>query len=384
MKFNPFSNLKRSVSFATVCLLLAGLVLIPACQDPADEFMPVQAEQVTDADITAAMNQAAPVMAEMLNDIEVRNLIKENALKQFDGDYDVLYKDLAIQQLRKGETFGMRFTANLAAQLGSEAEAERVINMIPRFHVAVPVNIEKWDTDAFVPSVVVNPFHLQESEYETYTTYTANGQTSALSSRVDPEFPVVALGVNERTYDDGRLKPQFLASYDDANRARVSGEQERLEAFKILNLNALEGWAAGKPEMRVDVLGARAFGSISSITDHKITTKYYKPKRNQVNNTWYTVNTYLFNWKTIPTSSTTVYGDEIKLVWVEEDSGAKFEIEFSIGGKIKIPGIGDVSVSVKPKLTFEDKDDQAGDAIVDFADSKSTIYSTGLLQFEQD
>ncbi|MEL6593683.1 MAG: hypothetical protein AAFQ68_26515, partial [Bacteroidota bacterium] len=112
--------------------------------------------------------------------------------------------------------------------------------------------------------------------------------------------------------------------------------------------------------------------------------KYYNPKRNQVNNTWYTVNTYLFNWKTEITSSTTVYGDEIKLVWVEEDSGAKYELTFGISGKIKIPVVGEIGVNKSIKLTYENKDDQAGDAVVDFADSKSTIYSTGLLEFEQD
>ncbi|MEL6593199.1 MAG: hypothetical protein AAFQ68_24080, partial [Bacteroidota bacterium] len=272
MKFNPFSNLKRSVSFATVCLLLAGLVLIPACQNPADDFIPTRAEEVSEADITMAMNRTAPAVAEMLNDVEVRKLVKSLSLKEFDGDYNVLYKDIANQQLRNGETFGQRLTSSLAARMGSEEEAQATINMIPRFHIAVPVNIEKWDTETFVPSVVVNPLHLNESEFETYQGYSADGREISLSSRVDPEFPVVSLGVNERTFDDGRVKPQFLATADVNN--RVSGETERLEAFKILNLNALEGWAAGKPEMRVNVIGSRAYGTTSSVTAQNITTKY--------------------------------------------------------------------------------------------------------------
>ncbi|MFK7926474.1 MAG: hypothetical protein AB8H47_31285 [Bacteroidia bacterium] len=397
MKFNPISTLKRSVSFATVCLLLAGLVLIPACQNPADDFIPAKAENITDADITAAMDQAAPVVAEMLNDIEVRNLVKEYALKQFDGDYDVLYKDLAIQQLRKSETFGQRFTSKLAAQVGSEVEAERLINMIPRFHISVPVNAEKWDTESFVPSVVVSPFHLDESEYETYQGYAADGRAISLSSRVDPAVPVVALGVNERTYDDGRVRPEFLA-VDNSNH-RTSGDYETLNWIRIPNLSGVEGWAAGKPELTMIVIGARGMGTMSNAVFAEITKKVKNDISRSDIQAGKSVGLGLFNWKTVPTSSnTTTYGDEIKIKFIEiDDKGGEWKFSLKVGGDVKVkePTTGLEITLPLPTLgveyKFKAKDDDCGDGVVDFSHPKpapynsvlgTSAYNTGTVHFK--
>ncbi|MEL6593118.1 MAG: hypothetical protein AAFQ68_23670, partial [Bacteroidota bacterium] len=137
----------RSFSFprvAAACLLVLSMAFITSCQNLNDDVLPT-AESVTEADITQAMNQVAPAVAEMLNEGEVRKLIKELSLLEFDGDYNVLYKDIASKPLASGETFGQRLTSSLATRLGSEEQAMATIKMIPRFHIAVPVNIEQWE-----------------------------------------------------------------------------------------------------------------------------------------------------------------------------------------------------------------------------------------------
>jgi hypothetical protein len=45
------------------------------------------------------------MLAKTLKDKEVRTFIKSEALKQFDGDYDVLYKNVAEYSFTDGKKF---------------------------------------------------------------------------------------------------------------------------------------------------------------------------------------------------------------------------------------------------------------------------------------
>ncbi|MEL6590849.1 MAG: hypothetical protein AAFQ68_12245, partial [Bacteroidota bacterium] len=243
--------------------------------------------------------------------------------------------------------------------------------------------IEQWEVESYVPSVVVNPFHLDEDEFETFDGFAANGEAVSLDSEEEPTVPVVVLGVNERTNDEGLILPQFQATEDADQNLRVSGEYEYLKKFRVTNLSAIEKWGGGKPEIELYVYIPRRTSSGSFSFYQKFLS--LKPKRSEVDMTWYTMNTGLFNWILNPTSSSSsVYSDELFYFWNEYDGGGNLTVSFSIPGKFKLFGGGVQTNNFVYDIQIHSNDDPGGEMYIEFDDPKSTIHSTTYFQSQQD
>ncbi|MES2731677.1 MAG: hypothetical protein V4714_08010 [Bacteroidota bacterium] len=76
-------------------------------------------------------------LAQTMESAEVRALLKAEALKRFDGDYDILYKNIATVVLSDGSTLKTRLE-----RLNPSSSAEDNFGKLPTLQISIPVNAE--------------------------------------------------------------------------------------------------------------------------------------------------------------------------------------------------------------------------------------------------
>ena len=143
-----------------------------------------------------------------------RNLIKEEALKMFDGDYDVLLSNIVNYSIEMagssvksaGESYCVRdllqshfkSSSGQTENKSSGSVIDDLISKYPYLQISVPVNAENWVDDTYVPVVTFIPYEFDEAAITEVTGYTSDGNTIVLDAIVPPEDPVIVIGMNER------------------------------------------------------------------------------------------------------------------------------------------------------------------------------------------
>lgn len=128
--------------------LLAGLLAISvfACTKN-DEIQP----RIEDDDISyvSAFKDFSKILSEaVFSDEAIRCFIKEEALKQFDNDYDVFYPKAKYSYLKGGKTFREHLL-----EFTTEETLSRIERAIPKLTILVPdwgwlsnFSAKTWDT----------------------------------------------------------------------------------------------------------------------------------------------------------------------------------------------------------------------------------------------
>jgi hypothetical protein len=93
------------------------------------------------------------------NDIEIRSFIKNEAIKQFDKDYDVFYPIVKNKVVKNGKTF----REMLLSYCDKKEELEQIEDCIPLLNIYVPdlslfedINVYNWDVKDEVPVAFSN------------------------------------------------------------------------------------------------------------------------------------------------------------------------------------------------------------------------------------
>jgi hypothetical protein len=160
-------------------------------------------------------NFALTVSKAMNESKDFRKLIKEEALAKFDGDYDVLLKNIVDKpvrvdgdiQLRSGKAnptvkdllescydsgnisgVGLRSSASIISELQGR---------YPNLQIAVPVNAEDWDEEV-IPPVVFIPSEYEDMITEYIPGYYPDGSLVNVDAINPPSEPVIVIGQNER------------------------------------------------------------------------------------------------------------------------------------------------------------------------------------------
>ncbi len=137
--------------------------------------------------------------------------IKAGVLEQFDGDFEILLKDLKEREIKdnNGKKVAVKDYLNgIAKKILSDEKLEGFearsiddyINYLssqyPDMQIAVPVHAEDW-TDDYDPPVTFIPEELQERQNVDLLAYQGNDTTS-VNTQVEPASPVVVISDNER------------------------------------------------------------------------------------------------------------------------------------------------------------------------------------------
>ncbi len=123
------------------------------------------------------LDEVAKNLAVSLAQEEFRSFIKTEALRKFDGDYNILYS-----QIKNSKVAGKNFRSFVQAGDGSND----IASSVPLLNVAVPVNIENWDTKEFTPLVAVIYSSYDEEKTELVKAYDQNGKVHWLDAKKEP------------------------------------------------------------------------------------------------------------------------------------------------------------------------------------------------------
>ena len=132
---------------------------------------------------------------------EVRSLIKEEALKQIDFDYDVLYCLIKDKQLKNGVTLEEYLEKYLTSD-----ELTCIHKQLPTLTLFVPTlpensfSVHSWNTIDELPAVAV-----KVSDNNDVKIYYGNGETEVFPADIIPGFPVVVVKENERIVRNGEI-----------------------------------------------------------------------------------------------------------------------------------------------------------------------------------
>lgn len=124
----------------------------------------------------------------------VRAFLKTEALKQFDGDYDVLYGYVSDKLIN-----GTSFRDILLSYFSNQAELEEIETTLPALTIFIPklpegsFSAETWDTSSEIPLVAIRLLDNSKTPV-----ISSNSQSYLLDDDVIPGFPVVVLKECER------------------------------------------------------------------------------------------------------------------------------------------------------------------------------------------
>ncbi|UII29884.1 hypothetical protein LVD17_16415 [Fulvivirga ulvae] len=191
---------------------------------------------------------------------ELRKLIKDEALKMFDNDYDVLYLAIKDVTLTEGQTV----RELLLQHVDGEEELLQIENGVPLLTIFVPELPEEtfsaklWNAESVIPAVGITSYKTNDVKI-----IEQDGNEFVLEAQHIPAFPVVVIKENERVihrdarnsskvkgkaFRAGNSEFLFLADCFDGSiksekeNARITKtpDQKLLDAYNIY-LN-IDGW----------------------------------------------------------------------------------------------------------------------------------------------
>jgi len=293
------------------------------------------------------LETVAIALARSMKDQEIRSAIKTEALKQFDGDYDILYSAFSDVRVSGRTVHQDLMRAGASAGLGGAdmrrfgAELSRIQASIPKLQISVPVHIDDWDVASFMPLVAVSP--AGDEQKPTYIkAFDADGNIHFLDANVEPASPVVVVGLSERVDERGQLlnpTPHPGEAAASRNFVETTSVPHTVFLYCINVNNYSEDWINGGPEFRLRIKGPANneelyFGAFN----------YSRSKG------WRCHNTYV-----VTTWDYSIHANELYYVWYEDDGGTSRDWEIDVSFSLP-EQIG--TIATKLKWSGKDRDEQ--------------------------
>lgn len=345
-------NFNKKRSFGTGLMLTLVIALGGGCSlDPTDSKL------LSEKNPELLMDSKLLLAKEILKasqDSEFRNFVLKGVREKFDGDYNFLLSNM------NSKTVKARLFPNQNALINLISENQNFENglqiYIPNFEEKANARTTNIDSEV---TLVFQETNESIKEVDGYKLI--DNELIKLDFKISEEFAkdneVWVLGYNERI---------GLENYTSIDRnSRVLGAGEYIYQIQVPDLSEIEHWTAGAIELTARVATQKSgdalvyyYGDISrsDLKDRK----------------WKTMNTFIANW------TTTSIGDYMKVHWTERDGGDKNAIKIIL----TMPSSENVPVETKVEFTIDNLDDNLGHQMVQFIDSQTQIYSTGLISWK--
>jgi hypothetical protein len=213
--------MKNFASIIKLFWLIAAILLlmVPACEERSETELPEEfSDRFIETEYNSDLSNLSIALSSLLSESkDLRTCIKENALIQFDGDYDIILSSfldeevtLDMPDLTKGYiTDGKASLRNLlneklnkitgsSVTKGEISIIDEMTEKYPYLQVSVPVNAEDWDEETYIPDVTFIPEEYDEATTEYVIGYNSDGEEVLIDAVNPPEDPVIVLSMNER------------------------------------------------------------------------------------------------------------------------------------------------------------------------------------------
>lgn len=192
--------------------------------------------------------------------------------------------------------------------------------------------------------------------YEYYLQIYGKGNSYLLSSKTEPNVPVIVV----RNFEafNTTAEPQKNKN------ARISGLQEKITYIKCPDLGAIESWLKGKPELRFEgVVYNDAFSAAFLAF-----TKDQHPTRSDASGGYY-LTQGLFYWNFAGNHGPDYYIQAMEL----DDTGATYKITVTVGKKD--------SGSASFELSYKDNDEKLAGELINYTTSTPHTVSDSNIEY---
>lgn len=174
----------------------------------------VKVEATAQLNLTSELNfkteNFTKAFAKALANKELRELIKIEALKEFNNDYDVLFQDIKNKQID-----GKSVISFISSFTEYESDLSSIINEIPLLTIHVPeiqaFSARNWDVNTQIPIVTFLPYDTKKGN-RNLLAFDYEGKSLELESEVEPNIPVLVIKENERLAVKGNQKSTNVTS----------------------------------------------------------------------------------------------------------------------------------------------------------------------------
>jgi len=220
-------------------------------------------------------------------------ILKSKIGEKFDGDFDILWNQIKDRQI-SGKSLRLLVDSRFSECTRKVLPIDK-IEEIPLLQISLPVNFNDWDGESTI-LVAYTPLTIDDMEWEEINAYDSNLKEYMLDAKTEPDYPVMVVGINERSNEGEEATTNTLAkSVSVASSSHESGDNEWLYKFRFTGGDR-DPWPLGDGEVYV----------VSSGTLKGKTSR--GPTWNLVNlgdgdddledNHTYTLNRLLFCWHT--------------------------------------------------------------------------------------
>lgn len=139
-----------------VPLFFLLILALPSCEKEDLARPDYSASQLSLAETYTA---AQLVLVQALQDPAVRAYVKNRASDRMTYDYEIVYGMVKDEQLADGRSLEQAFLAAEAVLVGSKIDQPVVSTLpttAPLLSINVPHGLFDWDTDAFIPPVILD------------------------------------------------------------------------------------------------------------------------------------------------------------------------------------------------------------------------------------
>ena len=150
----------------------------------------------------SAKNEFARIMAKAIHDKDIREFIKNEALKEIDNDYDVIYHYVKNRKMNNGLTF----RENIAQYCKNKFYLDSITQIDQLLTIFVPdinnnFSPQSWDLDNQIPLVTVRNMNKDGK----LLAFNKLGESIDLNCYKKPDFPVLVIKSNERIIDVNKM-----------------------------------------------------------------------------------------------------------------------------------------------------------------------------------
>ncbi len=316
----------------------------------------------------------AKMLAHSLKDKDLRQFLKAEAGKRFDGDYDIL-----VNQISDAKVGNSKFYEKVSSNSikGKEVFDNALKNNL--LNISIPLFNEVWNDKTQIPLVGV-ALDFNEKSTKFIKAFDKFGKSYLIDCNIEPNVAVIIIGNNERVkYINGEyikinenINSKSKSSFNLKTQIcsypfRINNNYEVLRAMKFSNLSDYESWVKGSPEIKIDIIAPTSSSNYSSPASIYSAT-INGPNRNQIDGTYWNIPSPipLYYWDA-PTKSNTMFYQFTEM----DNSGTSYTLSLGLGVAFKSGAATALSPTTTTTLTtgfsvtFQDKDDEIGKTTIE-------------------
>lgn len=329
---------------------------------------------------------AKNLMVSINENEEIAKVITSECIKRFDGDNEVLCKnlfDIATSQSNASINIG-EFVNNVSKTKRTKSNLD--VNNFSSLLLSKDSLLQIYfynitgDSSSF-EGIVVVPENVKERDGKDLLVINKDGSESYIKSDVDPLKNYLVISQNERT-SSSELKSAYVSSnrQNSATATATEGKNISITRAKFISMDAkrtVEDWWGGEPEVRVNMI----YALIDPVTNKPIearNTSFIYP------GSWLNLGVFT---NTVKWNNTVMnfpfwnlneqnYGRRI--MWIEED-GTSAETTTSTGFTDKNTGL---TTTLSSKRPATNNDINFSDSWIDYNNTAAGLITWGIIQFE--